>query len=95
MHAAHAARVTRVTRVTRLTQECSPLWAEIVEGTHDWERDAHVATAARRLEAADLLELFDAHFAAGAPLRRAVISHAFSQADARADDGARCEPPAE
>ncbi|KAL1521923.1 hypothetical protein AB1Y20_021571 [Prymnesium parvum] len=71
-----------------LAQECSTIWSEIVEGTHEWDRNAQVAAEARTIDHADMLLLFDTYFVAGAPQRRAIISYAFSQSHASHDNTA-------
>ena len=71
-----------------LSQEASILWSEIVEGTHQWRHEIELAAAVRALTVGELCELFDDRIAVGAPRRRKVASHFWSQADDAAAAGA-------
>ena len=57
------------------------LWPEIVEGTHRWRHEARLAATVRELTRDELIRFFDDHIAEGAPHRRKVASHWFSQKD--------------
>ena len=73
---------TMISLYAEAMQECLPLWSEIIERTYKWQRDEQLASAVRAVTLPQLIAFFRAHFAANAPQRRKLVSHASSHAEA-------------